>query len=109
MKFDLNTEVFDKKSMKALQAVSPNQAVEPMPLFRILVQLLLAGADKQQNAELKAKNYQLLTKILAVSETESSIIDLSLSDITVLKGLADANCPTLVHGRLIEILEAPIA
>jgi len=108
MKFDLNQNVFDEYTVKLLLHVTPNAKVESLPLSQLLMQLLLANNDKPASAEVKTKNYELLVKTFNAQDSATGIVDFTLAEISIIKGLADANCPTLVHGRLNAILEAPI-
>jgi len=107
MKFDLTTNLFDLATIRIVQLATPNTPVEPLSLAQMLMQLLLtntAGAA-QPTPEVKVKHYQLMTKVLSALDDSNGIIDLSIAEISIIKALADANCPTLVHGRLSHILE----
>jgi hypothetical protein len=80
-----------------------------MALSQLLMQLLLANSDKPVAADIKAKHYQLLTKTFEAIEHKNGLVDLTLAEIGMIKGLADTNCPTLVYGRLNAILEDPMS
>lgn len=109
MKFNLMTEVFDERTTKIVQMATPGADVKPMTMAQLSMQLLLSNSDKPAAADVKAKHYQLLTKILEAMEHRNGMVDLTLTEVGIIKGLADTNCPTLVHGRINEILENPLS
>jgi hypothetical protein len=109
MKFNLTTEIFDEQTKKLLLHATPNATIQPMTLSQLLMQLLLANSEKPVAADIKAKHYELLVKTFAAVDNNNGRVDLTLSEIGMIKGLADTNCPTLVHGRINAILENPLS
>jgi len=113
MKFDLTVAVFDDATVRLVQIATPGQQVEILPLGQLLMQLLLSNPPGQAAPapDVKVKHYQLMTKILAALDDKAAAgkVDLTLSEIGMIKELADVHCPTLVHGRLSAILENPLS
>ncbi len=106
MKFDLNTEIFNEQLLKIV-ALAKFPAPQPTNLAALFSSMLVTGvAEERAPADVKAKRFSLLCKISAASDAGGSV-DLTIDELGLINALADANCPTLVHGRLKEILNAP--
>lgn len=107
MKFDLNNEIFNEQLLK-LVALAQLPKPQPITLGGLLASMIITGvAEERASAEVKAKRFALLHKISAANDSSGKHLDLTVDELSLITTLADANCPTLVHGRLKEILNAP--
>lgn len=106
MKFSLNTEIFSEQLLKIV-ALAKLPTPQPITLGGLLASMLITGvAEERASGDVKAKRFALLYKISAAAEGGTSL-DLTVDELSLISTLADANCPTLVHGRLKEILSSP--
>ena len=107
MKFDLTTEVFNEQLLK-LVALAKVAVPPPTPLSQLLSSLLMSGINEERaSPDLKARRFALLCKVGAAVDT-GGMLDLTADELALIIPLVDANCPTLVHGRVKEILNSPI-
>ncbi len=108
MKFDLTTEVFNEQLLKLI-SLAKAPAPAPTPLSQLLSSLLMSGINEERaSPELKAKRFALLGKISAAVDS-GNMLDLNVDELALITPLIDANCPTVVFGRIKDILNAPMS
>jgi hypothetical protein len=106
MKFALNTEIFNEQLLKMV-ALAKLPTPQPITLAGLLSSMLITGvAEERASGDVKAKRFALLCRISTAVEA-GGYLAMTVDELSLLNTLADSNCPTLVHGRLKEILSAP--
>lgn len=106
MKFDLREKVFNHQFAEVVKKSGETPPADGLPLSKLCYQLLV-GSEQAASAEAKVSRFKLLNKVME-ADSKDGVIEMDLDEIGILKGLVDARCPVLVHGRVLAILNNPI-
>lgn len=107
MKFKINEPIFSAE-IKAVLKMSGAPDVTPDLTFGavLLQNLLNADPQKPLAPKVKTERYELAMKIF--NSREALIVDFTPAEVSIITTLIGESCATLIHGRMIEILNNPI-